>query len=47
MSKRVTPKQNRLLVKVGSHTTEVAGSRPEKKKFQKNFKFFSKFSFKE
>ncbi len=46
MSNHVTPRENRLLVKVGSHTTEVAGSRPGKKNFKK-FSKFSKFSFKE
>ena len=43
MSKHVTPKQNRLLVKVDSYTTEVAGSRPENKNFQKILKIFQIF----
>ncbi len=46
MSKHETPKQNRLLVKVGSPTSEVAGSRPEKKIFKKFSKNFPNFHLK-
>ncbi len=42
MLKHGIPKENRLLVKVCCNTTEVTGSRPEKKKsrFFKNFQIF-------
>ncbi len=45
MSKHVTPKENRLLVKVCSNTTEVACSRPEKK-ISNFFQIFSNFHLK-